>query len=392
MVDWELLVPGMGLTILGIAGVGLSLAGIARTFLEGMHAISALMMFIGLIIFATGILKDGLPSSNTAKATVVIIIGFLVSFGTFMIGMSSVSSLPLFAGTLLLITIPAMVIAYAAHKQSAHFKAIAILFSSASVVGGIVFVAFGFVAPQPIQAGVLEETPPTEELSGPKVNVTIVEGASTLDKDAFVPSEITVEKGTVIVWTNADAVIHTVTSGIGFDAEDYGSLFDSKKIEASATFSLNTAKLEPGEYEYFCTFHPNMKGKFTISEAAQEETAEGAEEIPTTEVPEEEKSMTPITATVDIVLGAADPNNPEFFAPSELSVSVDTTVVWTNKDVQGHTVTSGNFSDPDFGSLFDSSFLLLKTRETFEYTFDTSGEYQYFCQVHPWMIGKVIVK
>ncbi|MGH9878781.1 MAG: copper-binding protein, partial [Nitrososphaerales archaeon] len=118
MTDWELMVPGLGLTILGVAGVGLSLAGIARTFIEGMHAISALMMFIGLIIFATGLLKDGLPSSNTAKAAVVIIIGFLVSFGTFIIGMSSVSSLPLFAGTLLLITIPAIVIAFAAHKQS----------------------------------------------------------------------------------------------------------------------------------------------------------------------------------------------------------------------------------------------------------------------------------
>jgi len=274
LVDWELIVPGMGLTILGLAGVGLSLAGIARTFLEGMHAISALMMFIGMIIFATGILKDGLPTSNTAKATVLIIIGFLVAFGTFMIGMSTVTSLPMFAGILLLIMVPTAVIAYAAQKQSAHFKAIAILFSSASVVGAIAFVSFGFVAPQPIEAGVIEKPPaPIEELVGPKVEIKIVEGASTLEVNAYVPAEITVEKGTILVWNNADDVIHTVTSGIGFDEPNFGSLFDSSNIKTNSTFSLNTAKLEPGEYEYFCTFHPIMKGKFTIA-------GEGAPEAP----------------------------------------------------------------------------------------------------------------
>lgn len=282
MVDWELIVPGMGLTILGLAGVGLSLAGIARTFLEGMHAISALMMFIGMIIFATGILKDGLPTSNTAKATVLIIIGFLVTFGAFMIGMSTVTSLPMFAGILLLILIPTAVIAYAAQKQSVHLKAIAILFSSASVVGVIAFVSFGFVAPQPIEAGVVEKPPVSAEELGPKVEVTILEGAFTEGAPAYEPSEITVEKGTIIVWTNADAVAHTVTSGSGFDDPDFASFFDSKNIGAEATFSLNTSKLEPSEYEYFCTFHPFMKAKFTITgeDALEEPAKEGMVEIP----------------------------------------------------------------------------------------------------------------
>lgn len=271
------MIPGMGLTILGIAGVGLSLAGIARTFIEGMHSISALMMFIGMIILAAGILKDGLPTSNQAKATVLIIIGFLVTFGTFMVGMSTVTSLPVFAGVLLLILIPTVAMAYAAQKQSRHFKAIAILFSSASVVGIIAFVSFGFVAPQPIEAGVIEKPPaPAEE-------------------------------------------------GVG-------------------------------------------------------------------EIPAGEEKPAPSTVTVDIVLGAEDANNPEFYVPREITVDTGTKVVWTNKDTAGHTVTSGNLGDVDFGSLFDSSFPLLKTGATFEHTFDAPGEYPYFCQVHPWMTGKVIVK
>ena len=399
------MVPGLGLTILGVAGVGLSLAGIARTFVEGMHAISALMMFIGMIILAAGLLKDGLPSSNTAKAAVVIIIGFLVSFGAFMIGVSTVSTLPLFAGILLLITIPAMVIAYAAHKQSAHFKAIAILFASSSVVGAITFVSFGFIAPQPIQAGVIEEppAPSPEEITGPKVEVTIVKGASTLNTTAFDPGNVSIAKGTFIVWRNTDEVIHTVTSGTVQDP-NYGSLFDSSRISVNATFALDTSRLESGEYQYFCTFHPNMVGKFTVTEGA-EEPAEEAEETPANETaptppanettPEpsvEEKSIGPKTLNVEIVAGSSDANNPEFYAPKEVLVTIDTTVVWTNTDTTGHTVTSGSTGDPDFGILFDSNFPLLKTGETFEYTFDTAGEYAYFCQVHPWMVGKVIVK
>ncbi|MGH9921203.1 MAG: cupredoxin domain-containing protein, partial [Nitrososphaerales archaeon] len=286
----------------------------------------------------------------------------------------------------------------AAHKQSAHFKAIAILFSSASVVGGIAFVSFGFVAPQPIEAGVLEKPPtPAEEL-GSKVEIKILEGASVEGAPAYDPAEITVEKGTFIVWTNGDPVIHSVTSGIDFDDPNYATFFDSSAIRSQTTFSLDTSKLEPGEYEYFCTFHPFMKAKFMITgEGAEtgegvQEPAEGAEETPMPEVPTEEKSMAPNMINVEIVAGSADANNPEFYIPKEITVNIDTTVAWTNMDTMGHTVTSGTFGDADIGMLFDSNFPLMETGETFEYTFDTVGEYPYFCQVHPWMVGKVVVK
>ncbi|MGH9878221.1 MAG: cupredoxin domain-containing protein, partial [Nitrososphaerales archaeon] len=95
---------------------------------------------------------------------------------------------------------------------------------------------------------------------------------------------------------------------------------------------------------------------------------------------------------VEIVAGSADANNPEFYIPKEITVNIDTTVTWTNMDTMGHTVTSGTLGDADIGILFDSNFPLMETGETFEYTFDTAGEYPYFCQVHPWMVGKVVVK
>jgi len=273
------MVPGMGLTILGIAGVGLSLAGIARTFLEGMHAIAALMMFIGMILLATGILKDGLPSSNTAKATVIILIGFLVTFGTLMIGMSQVGSLSIFAGILLLILVPSIVIAYAAHKQSTHFKAISLLFSSASAVGVIAFATFGMIAPQPIEAGVLEQPEVPAEVTeqrtagvivepepAMKAEVIILKGSALPQNKAFDPAEISVEKGTLIVWTNNDDTLHTVTSGVADDPDSWSKMFDSGFLNEGEIYKLNTSKLEPGEYSYLCTLHPFMIGMVTVTE------------------------------------------------------------------------------------------------------------------------------
>src|SRR4030095_9151604 len=45
MTDSDLLTPGIGLTSIGIVGVGIALSGIAKTFLDGMHAVSLLTMF-----------------------------------------------------------------------------------------------------------------------------------------------------------------------------------------------------------------------------------------------------------------------------------------------------------------------------------------------------------
>ena len=68
MTDWDLMTPGIGLTTIGIAGVGMSLSGIAKTFIDGMHAVSLLTMFIGMIFLASGLFKDGFPSTGRAKS------------------------------------------------------------------------------------------------------------------------------------------------------------------------------------------------------------------------------------------------------------------------------------------------------------------------------------
>jgi len=76
------------------------------------------------------------------------------------------------------------------------------------------------------------------------------------------------------------------------------------------------------------------------------------------------------------------------FLPSELTVSVGETVTWDNDSSVIHTVTSGSFEDgPD--SVFDSSIVM--SGDTFTHTFTETGQYEYFCSIHPWMTGTVIV-
>lgn len=71
------------------------------------------------------------------------------------------------------------------------------------------------------------------------------------------------------------------------------------------------------------------------------------------------------------------------FSPAVLNVVVGTTVTWTNHDDIPHTVveTSHKFKSQ-----------ALDTDDTFSYTFTEPGTYEYFCGLHPKMVGKVIVK
>ncbi|MCH7647341.1 MAG: PEFG-CTERM sorting domain-containing protein [Thaumarchaeota archaeon] len=87
------------------------------------------------------------------------------------------------------------------------------------------------------------------------------------------------------------------------------------------------------------------------------------------------------------VPGCEDTN--ECWLPAEITVGVGETVMWSNVDTAAHTVSSGSAENgPD--DIFESG--LFMAGATFEATFDTEGTYPYFCMVHPWMAGVVIVQ
>jgi plastocyanin len=78
------------------------------------------------------------------------------------------------------------------------------------------------------------------------------------------------------------------------------------------------------------------------------------------------------------------------FAPNPLTVAPGTTVTWKNTDTVSHYVTSGKASDETTGTVFDSGNLI-KPGNSYQFTFANAGTFDYFCSVHPWMTGQVIV-
>ena len=75
------------------------------------------------------------------------------------------------------------------------------------------------------------------------------------------------------------------------------------------------------------------------------------------------------------------------FYPASLTVPIGTTVTWVNMDFVQHTVTAGTEQAPT--NLFDSHEL--NHMQSFSYTFSTPGTYTFYCDVHPNMIGTIVV-
>lgn len=134
------------------------------------------------------------------------------------------------------------------------------------------------------------------------------------------------------------------------------------------------------------------KVKQDAESTTTEETVEINEEVmveePTAPV---EESSEPKTVSVEIPKGTASPGcetSNACFSPASLTINAGDTVEWTNTDTAAHTVTSGSPADGPSG-VFDSS--LIMGGASFENTFDEAGSYDYFCMVHPWMVGNIQV-
>jgi plastocyanin len=72
------------------------------------------------------------------------------------------------------------------------------------------------------------------------------------------------------------------------------------------------------------------------------------------------------------------------FDPAEITVSKGDTVTWTNNDGVGHDVTGDDFKSGDRGGM--------QQGDTFEFTFDKAGTFEYVCTAHPGMQGTVTVE
>ena len=101
-------------------------------------------------------------------------------------------------------------------------------------------------------------------------------------------------------------------------------------------------------------------------------------------------AVTTSGTSVEIALGSSSPSNGDFYVSETLNVPKGASVLWTNVDNILHTVTSGSPESGESGMEFDSSYLV--GGKTFEWTFSDAGTFEYYCTLHPFMTGVVIVK
>ena len=99
----------------------------------------------------------------------------------------------------------------------------------------------------------------------------------------------------------------------------------------------------------------------------------------------------PQTHIVETAMGSGAPGcetSNACYLPQDITISTGDTVQWDNVDNAAHTVTGGSPSDGPSG-VFDSSLLMAGL--DYSFTFNDAGSYDYFCMVHPWMVGSVTV-
>ncbi|MDH3610124.1 MAG: plastocyanin/azurin family copper-binding protein [Nitrosopumilus sp.] len=231
--------------------------------------------------------------------------------------------------------------------------------------------------------------PPTQPSSS-QFTVNIPTGAAEQTiTEFYLPNSITIQAFDSVLWQNSDIGFHTVTSGVGSS----DGLFDSGLFGPGETFSHQFTSL--GTFDYFCLVHPWMTGKVVVNEADSSSPSQPTPPPPEptlSSIPEDlsqdtqpptESTPESTVAEVTIPQGSALQTVEEYYIPSNLSINTADTIIWKNQDDAFHTVTSLEKGKFDSG-LFGPS-------ESFSFQFNSSGNFDYFCVVHPWMTGTVAV-
>lgn len=109
---------------------------------------------------------------------------------------------------------------------------------------------------------------------------------------------------------------------------------------------------------------------------------------------------------VTILKGSASPevdvtklSQKQWYMPNPITINMNDTVKWVNNDTESHTITSGIGGGLDSlltgakgkpNGLFDSG--LFKSGTSYSLKFNKTGTFNYYCTIHPWMEGTILVK
>ena len=97
-------------------------------------------------------------------------------------------------------------------------------------------------------------------------------------------------------------------------------------------------------------------------------------------------------STINILEGSSIQGSPDY-DPDELTVSAGAEVTVVNQDTVLHSATSGTGpQDPESAQQFDTSLINAGESATLSLAQVTPGQYDYYCMVHPYMTGKIVVQ
>ena len=165
------------------------------------------------------------------------------------------------------------------------------------------------------------------------------------------------------------------------DGKDVAITKSISMIDSQANLTKSLQKENP---------NGNVTATSTATENNNNKVMSGMEEHHR-QMPSSSSQPSSDTNKVSILKGATTLGD-KAYLPNLVRIEVGSTVVWTNNDNNLHTVTSGTPNTANVGEAFDSGLTALITpAKTFSHKFTNTGEFAYFCRVHPTMVGKIIV-
>lgn len=297
-------------------------------------------------------------------------------------------------------------------------------------------VTISFNTPTPQAARPTETPVPIARVEPTQIPTQPARMAAQISADIanFRHQDLAVAVGVSVTWTNKDNVPHTVTAGAP-GAES--GVFDSGVINQGGSFSFTFDR--EGTFPYFCKIHTSMQGTVTVTLSGGVDTGEAGERIAAATAEAEKMAMEAtaetekrtMEATVEaekrVMEATAETENRAMEATAEtekmamerekvaeatamamekekamagpqvaaeikssklpdLVIEVGTTVTWTNADPIPHTASAGTPVEPT--RFFES--LSLNPGLSYSFTFTETGEYPYFCRVHPRTMQAVV--
>ena len=194
-----------------------------------------------------------------------------------------------------------------------------------------------------------------------------------------------------IVFSIAIALVGVAVAAVGSSVDNSPAAPSQQMSSAMNTDAAEKAAAEKAAAKAAAAEAAAEKAaaKAAAADAAAEKAEAAAAEKAAAKAAE--AAAVPQTHIVETAMGSGAPGcetSNACYLPQDITISTGDTVLWDNVDTAAHTVTGGSPADGPSG-VFDSSLLMAGL--DYSFTFNDAGNYDYFCMVHPWMVGSVTV-